>query len=151
MIYNYLTTTNFPKGCTNCEERISNFCCSTAWNGICCEFPLKVRKRTSKLHVINNSNSKIFTLLNQSGPRQMTMIHGTSITPNISNFQFSLFQKFLEIEGRHSLYECVDWFKISVNYGILGTQVFHTLHGFFRVIRKPQSHNIHVFKYPSCL
>ena len=104
MIYNYLTTTNFPKGCTNCEERISNFCCSTAWNGICCEFPLKVRIRTStsKLHVINNSNSKIFTLLNQSGPRQMTMIHGTGITLNISNFQFSLFQKFLEIKVKNS-------------------------------------------------
>ena len=68
--YTDLLTTDFPRGCTNCEARISNFCCSTAWNGICCEFPLK-KKQVSNKHSQNSTKQQKFhfTIANQSGPR----------------------------------------------------------------------------------
>ena len=41
---------NQQTGCTNCEARLSEFCCATAWNGICCEFPMRqVRSNSDKL------------------------------------------------------------------------------------------------------
>ena len=70
MNYTDLLTTDFPRGCTNCEARISNFCCSTAWNGICCEFPLK-KKQVSNKHSQNSTKQQKFhfAIANQSGPR----------------------------------------------------------------------------------